>query len=61
MSDKVLNIPETADRLRVSEESLRWLLHRNDGSAPPSFKVGRRRMFRESDVEAWIESRVGAA
>jgi excisionase family DNA binding protein len=25
-----------------------------DGEAPPSFKVGRNRLWREADVDAWL-------
>lgn len=50
----LLTLSETAERLRKSEAQLRWMIH--SGTAPRSAKIGGRRMFRESDVEAFIES-----
>ena len=50
--EKLLTVRETAERLRKSEKGLRWMIHQ--GIAPKSGKVGGRRMFRESDVEAFI-------
>lgn len=57
-NENLMNISETAAMLRVSEDTLRWLRHRGDGSCPPALKVGRRLMWRRTDVEAWIASRV---
>ncbi|PTL73820.1 helix-turn-helix domain-containing protein [Rathayibacter caricis DSM 15933] len=50
----LLTLAETALRLRKSEKQLRWMLHQ--GTAPKSAKIGGRRIFRESDVEAFIEA-----
>lgn len=50
--DKLLTVKEAAERLRTTDKSLRWMIH--SGTAPKSGKVGGRRMFRESDVEAFI-------
>ncbi|KQQ00588.1 MULTISPECIES: helix-turn-helix transcriptional regulator [unclassified Rathayibacter] len=50
----LLTLAETAARLRKSEKQLRWMLHR--GTAPKSALIGGRRMFRESDVEAFIDA-----
>ena len=49
----LLTLTETAERLRKSDSQLRWLIHQN--RAPKSALIGGRRMFRESDVEAFIE------
>lgn len=49
----LLTLKETAEMLRMSEASLRWHLH--TGTAPKSALIGGRRMFRLSDVEAYIE------
>lgn len=51
---KLLTVGETAERLRKSEQSLRWMIHRR--ISPRSALIGGRRMFREEDVEAWIEA-----
>lgn len=46
-------LSETAERLRKSPGQLRWMIHA--GTAPKSALIGGRRMFREEDVEAFIE------
>lgn len=53
---KLMTIGEVADRLNVSEATLRYLV--NEKRAPQSLKVGRRRMFRPEDVEAYIEQQL---
>ncbi|PPG53753.1 helix-turn-helix domain-containing protein [Rathayibacter sp. AY2B3] len=50
----LLTLPETAAQLRKSEAQLRWMLHR--GTAPRSALIGGRRMWRASDVAAFIEA-----
>lgn len=50
--DPLLTVPEVAERIRKTEQGLRWQIHA--GHAPKSALVGGRRLFRESDVEAWI-------
>lgn len=50
----LLTVAEAAARLRKSEKAMRWLIHR--GTAPRSGLIGGRRMFREEDVEAFIEA-----
>lgn len=50
----LLTLTEAAERLRKTPEQLRWLIHR--GNAPRSALIGGRRMFRESDVEEWINA-----
>lgn len=52
-TDRLLFIEEVAEILRKSPSSLRFMIH--EGTAPASAKIGGRRMFRESDVSAWIE------
>jgi len=49
----LLTLAEVANRLRKSEAQLRWMLHQ--GTAPQSALIGGRRMFRQSDVEAYID------
>lgn len=52
--DKValLTLAEAAERLRKSQAQLRWMIH--SGTAPKSALIGGRRMFRESDIEEYI-------
>lgn len=54
MTDRLLYVEEVAEMLRKSPASLRFMIHA--GTAPKSAKLGGRRMFRESDVLAWIEA-----
>lgn len=48
----LLTLAEAAERLRKSEAQLRWMIH--SGTAPRSAKIGGRRLFRESDIENYI-------
>ena len=50
----LLTLGEAAEKLRKSQAQLRWMIHK--GSAPKSALIGGRRMFRESDIEAYITS-----
>lgn len=52
MADKLLFITEVAERLRRSPAQIRWMVHQ--GTAPRSAIISGRRVFRESDVEAFI-------
>ena len=49
-----LNTEQVADRLGVSTTTIFRMLAR--GEAPPSYKVGRRRLWRQSDVLTWLET-----
>lgn len=49
-----LRVAQVAERLGVSEATVFRLLKR--GEAPPSYKVGKARLWRESDVVDWLES-----
>ncbi|KKI20580.1 MULTISPECIES: helix-turn-helix domain-containing protein [Bacteria] len=51
---ELLTLKETAELLRKSEAQLRWMVHST--TAPPSALIGGRRMFRRSDVAAFIEA-----
>jgi len=54
MANQLLTLAETAKRLRKTEKQLRWLLYK--GTAPKSARIGGRRVFRESDVDAYIDA-----
>lgn len=54
MATKLLYIEEAADRLGKSVDGLRWMVY--SGTAPRSAKIGRRRVWRESDIEDYIEA-----
>ena len=50
-----LTSAQVADRLHVSQATVFRLLRR--GEAPPSYRIGRRRLYREADVLDWLERR----
>lgn len=45
---------EVADQLRTSAETVRYWRH--IGRGPKSFKVGRRVLYDQADLAAWIDS-----
>lgn len=49
----LLTFAETAERLRKTQAALRWMVQK--GTAPKHGKIGGRVMFREADVDAFIE------
>ena len=51
---KLCTLDETAEKLRKSPAQLRWMIH--CGRAPKSALIGGRRMFRDVDIEAFIEA-----
>lgn len=50
---------EAANILRVSVPLLYRMM--NAGTAPPSFTVGKRRLFPRAALEAWLQTQVAAA
>lgn len=50
---KNMTTPEVADICRASAETVRYWRH--VGYGPPSFKVGRRVLYREVDVLDWLD------
>ena len=57
--DKLLTAPQLEERFGTPASTWRYWAH--IGSGPPSFKLGRRRVWRESAVLAWIETLETAA
>lgn len=53
-SSKLLTIEEVADRCRVSPATVRFWRHK--GTGPSGFRLGRRVVFRENEVENWLAS-----
>ncbi|MEZ5116163.1 MAG: helix-turn-helix domain-containing protein [Candidatus Nanopelagicales bacterium] len=51
--DKYLTTREVGELARAPETTVRYWRHIDYG--PPSFKVGRRVLYRERDVIAWLE------
>jgi predicted DNA-binding transcriptional regulator AlpA len=54
----LLSIAETSVRTTVPVPTLRFYRHKRTG--PKSFKLGGRVVYKESDVEAWIEEQYTA-
>lgn len=54
MDGKLLTTEEVADHFRTVPSTLRYWRH--IGKGPRAFKVGRRVLYREVDVEAWAEA-----
>ncbi|MFT6583403.1 MAG: excisionase family DNA binding protein [Alphaproteobacteria bacterium] len=53
--NKYLTQPEAAEVLRLSERTLEK--QRLEGNGPKFVKAGRRVLYRDSDLEAWLEER----
>ena len=53
MRDRLLTMPEVSERTRTPVETLRYWRAR--GLGPDSFKVGRRVLYSEAALEAWLE------
>jgi predicted DNA-binding transcriptional regulator AlpA len=51
---ELLRVPEVAALTGIPEATLRFWRHR--GTGPRSAKLGRRVVYRQSDVEAWIDA-----
>lgn len=51
---RLLTLPETAEALRKSQAQLRWMIQTK--TAPPSAKIGGRRMWREDELARWIDT-----
>lgn len=58
MAQKLLTLDDVAERLRRSPAQLRWMRHNNTG--PRSAKVAGRVMYREDDLNEWIEAQFAA-
>jgi predicted DNA-binding transcriptional regulator AlpA len=56
MADEYLNVKETAARTRIAKSTLDKL--RLTGGGPAFIKVGSKVLYRWSDVEAWLASRI---
>lgn len=58
MTDPLLDLPEMASRMRMPEATVRYKRHR--GELPFTFKLGRKVVAYESELEAWIASQRAA-
>lgn len=57
--DRLIYTAELAELIRRSPAAVRFMIHK--GTAPRSALIGGRRMFRESDVHAWIDQQFAEA
>lgn len=53
IESKFYTIKEVAQLLHVSEI---WVRRRMDSKELPSYKFGRRRLFKKEEIDQWIES-----
>ncbi len=58
MAQKLLTLDEVAGLLRRSPAQVRWMRH--NGTGPRSAKVAGRVMFREEDLNDWVEAQFSA-
>ena len=56
--DRLLTVSEVCQVAHLSPSGLRWL--RSRGAGPTGFRFGRRVLFREADVVAWLNARARA-
>lgn len=56
---RLLRIAEVGEMTGVPENTLRYWRHQNTG--PKSAKLGRRVVYREADVIAWIDAQFEGA
>lgn len=56
MPDKLLTLAEVAELTRVPEETLRYWRYVKNPRAPRSARFGKRVVYREADVVAWIDA-----
>ncbi len=52
---QLLTLAEAAARLRTPVATLRYWRHL--GTGPDSFRLGRRVMYRQQDIERWVDVR----
>lgn len=51
---RLMLVPEVAERLRKTEQSIRWMVHTKQIVAPA--KIGGRLCWSEDQLEAWISA-----
>ena len=54
MTDRLLTVEEVAEMTRLSVATLRWMRH--DKRGPRAGKLGRRLVYKESEVLAWVDA-----
>ena len=59
MTEDLLTITEAAELLRTPVATQRYWRHL--GSGPHGFRLGRRVVYRRTDVDAWLNQQAGGA
>lgn len=59
-NDRLLRIDQVSAWTGISENTLRWWRAKGEGG-PQSAKLGRRVVYRQADVEAWIDAQFEAS
>jgi|tagenome__1003787_1003787.scaffolds.fasta_scaffold20960501_4 predicted DNA-binding transcriptional regulator AlpA len=59
IEDPLLRVSDVSARITVPEATLRYWRHL--GIGPRSAKLGRRVVYRQSDVDAWLQARFDEA
>lgn len=54
MNDKLMTVAEVAELTRLPLSTIRWFRHA--GKGPRSARLGKRVVYKQSDVLAWIEA-----
>ena len=60
MADRILTLAETNEKTRVPVATLRYWRHLGN-QGPRSFRLGGRVVYKESDVDAWIDEQYTAS
>lgn len=60
-NDRLLQAPDCEALTGIPASTWRYWAHIGDKTKPGSFKLGRRRVWRESVVQAWIAAQEAAA
>jgi predicted DNA-binding transcriptional regulator AlpA len=58
MPEKLLTLPEVSERLRVPVKTLRYW--KREGRGPKAVRLGTRLVYRESEVDNYIDQLFGA-
>jgi predicted DNA-binding transcriptional regulator AlpA len=59
MTRKILRLEQIAERTGVPLATLRWYRHRGEG--PRTWRLGRRVVAYEDDVNSWLDQQAQAA
>lgn len=59
MTRTLLRLPEVSLETGIPEGTLRYWAHKDEG--PPSFKLGRRRVYDAEKLAAWIDEQEAAS